>query len=69
MFALSNAFLDTATARRDGVKFEDKVYDCVRADRFSVYAKNVRGIYYCKENFMIRYLQSYSFAMHAMSQG
>ena len=41
MHALVHSFNNPAESRREGLKFEDVVYDCVRADKFSVYAKHV----------------------------
>ena len=41
--ALVHAFNNPAESRREGLKFEDVMYDCVRADKFSVYAKHVRN--------------------------
>ena len=40
--ALVHCFTNSSLARREGLKFQDTVYECVRADRFSVYAKKVR---------------------------
>ena len=40
--ALVHSFTNSSQARREGLKFQDIVYECVRADRFSVYAKHVR---------------------------
>lgn len=37
--ALVHCFTNSSLARREGLKFQDTVYECVRADRFSVYAK------------------------------
>lgn len=39
--ALVHSFTNSSQARREGLKFQDVVYECVRADRFSVYAKHV----------------------------
>jgi len=39
--ALVHSFTNSSQARREGLKFQDIVYECVRADRFSVYAKHV----------------------------
>ena len=39
--ALVHSFTNSSLARREGLKFQDIVYECVRADRFSVYAKHV----------------------------
>ena len=41
MHAIVNAFVDPAGARKEGLKFEDAVYECVRADKFSLYGKHV----------------------------
>jgi len=38
--ALVHSFTNSSQARREGLKFQDIVYECVRADRFSVYAKH-----------------------------
>lgn len=38
--ALVHSFTNSSLARREGLKFHDVVYECVRADRFSVYAKH-----------------------------
>ncbi|KAL9968855.1 hypothetical protein ACROYT_G020996 [Oculina patagonica] len=38
--ALVHSFTNSSQARREGLKFQDTVYECVRADRFSVYAKH-----------------------------
>lgn len=39
--ALAHSFTNSSQARREGLKFQDTVYEVVRADRFSVYAKKV----------------------------
>lgn len=39
--ALVHSFTNSAHARKEGLKFQDTIYECVRADRFSVYAKQV----------------------------
>ena len=41
MHAVVNAFVDPAGTRKEGLKFEDTVYECVRADKFSLYGKHV----------------------------
>ncbi|RMX42912.1 hypothetical protein pdam_00020886, partial [Pocillopora damicornis] len=38
--ALVHSFTNSAHARKEGLKFQDTIYECVRADRFSVYAKH-----------------------------
>ncbi|EDO38706.1 predicted protein, partial [Nematostella vectensis] len=40
MSSLVGAFGDSARTRMDGLKFEDVLYECVRADKFSVYGKH-----------------------------
>ncbi|CAH3161572.1 unnamed protein product [Porites evermanni] len=40
--ALVHCFTNSSLARREGLKFQDTVYECVRADRFSVYAKKAK---------------------------
>jgi len=37
--ALAHSFTNSSQARREGLKFQDTVYEVVRADRFSVYVK------------------------------
>ncbi|XP_031566684.1 profilin-4-like [Actinia tenebrosa] len=40
MHAIANAFINPSGARKDGLKFEDVLYECVRADKFSLYGKH-----------------------------
>ena len=54
MHALVHAFTNSAQTRREGLKFQGTVYECVRADRFSVYAKHVR--YYTMLSFFIYFI-------------
>ena len=44
--ALVHCFTNSSQARKEGLKFQDTIYECVRADRFSVYAKKVSMKYY-----------------------